>query len=179
MMVSDAAATLETPPPVADGERRPLDPRFVQAQRVARGIAALIIVVAVLPILTAAALLRLGWGPGLLFALGGWVAIVGLLVVWAWVWPPLAWRYASYAVDEAGIEMRRGVIWRRIMRVPRSRVQHTDVSQGPVERSYELGTLVIYTAGTDFARVQLAGLAHDVALRIRDHLLPDSGSDAV
>ncbi len=179
MTWTDTEVAPDAPPPVADGERKRLDPRFVQAQRVARGIAALVIVVAVLPVLTAVVLLRLGWGPALLFALGGWVTIVALLVVWAWVWPPLAYRHASYVVDDAGIEMRRGVVWRRIMRVPRSRVQHTDVSQGPIERSYELGTLVIYTAGTDFARVQLAGLAHDVALRIRDHLLPDSGPDAV
>ena len=66
-----------------------------------------------------------------------------------------------------------------VIHVPRSRVQHTDVSQGPVERRFGLGTLVIYTAGTDHAKVDLAGLEHGVALRLRDHLLPSGDTDAV
>jgi membrane protein YdbS with pleckstrin-like domain len=71
------------------------------------------------------------------------------------------------------------VVWRRIINVPRSRVQHIDVSQGPLQRTYALGTLVIYTAGTDHAKVELRGLSHARALRIRDHLLPSGGDDAV
>ena len=63
--------------------------------------------------------------------------------------------------------------------MPRSRVQHIDVSQGPIERRYGLGTLVIYTAGTDHAKVVLSGLEHGRALRIREHLLPSEAGDAV
>ena len=91
----------------------------------------------------------------------------------------IAYRHASYKVDGQGIEIRRGVFWRTIINIPRSRVQHTDVSQGPLERTHELGTLVVYTAGTDHARVDLHGLAHARALRIREHLLPREESDAV
>jgi membrane protein YdbS with pleckstrin-like domain len=71
------------------------------------------------------------------------------------------------------------VVWRRVINVPRSRVQHTDVSQGPIERGSDLGTLVIFTAGTHYARVHLSGLTHATALRIRDHLLPGGSDDAV
>ena len=73
----------------------------------------------------------------------------------------------------------QGVYWRTITNVPRSRVQHTDVSQGPLERRFGLGTLVIYTAGTSHSKVNVSGLAFDVARRIRAHLLPDDQSDAV
>jgi membrane protein YdbS with pleckstrin-like domain len=82
-------------------------------------------------------------------------------------------------VDGRGIEIRRGVVWRKVINVPRSRVQHTDVSQGPLERVHGLGTLAIYTAGTDHAEVSLHGLDHQTSLRIRDHLLPGETSDAV
>jgi membrane protein YdbS with pleckstrin-like domain len=58
-------------------------------------------------------------------------------------------------------------------------VQHTDVSQGPLERRFGLGTLVIYTAGTAHSRVNLEGLDHEVARRIRAHLLPKDEGDAV
>jgi hypothetical protein len=71
------------------------------------------------------------------------------------------------------------VYWRDIVNIPRSRVQHTDVSQGPLERRYGLGTLVVYTAGTDHAKVSLSGLDHLIALRIREHFLPGAVGDAV
>jgi membrane protein YdbS with pleckstrin-like domain len=58
-------------------------------------------------------------------------------------------------------------------------VQHSDVSQGPLERRYGLGTLVVYTAGTSHSKVNLSGLEFNVAQRIRGHLLPDDQSDAV
>jgi membrane protein YdbS with pleckstrin-like domain len=58
-------------------------------------------------------------------------------------------------------------------------VQHTDVSQGPLQRRYGLATLTVHTAGTENAQVQLPGLPHDVALSIRDHLLPGNTADAV
>ena len=94
-------------------------------------------------------------------------------------WPPRAYQHTSYRVDDQGIEIRRGVYWRVVINVPRSRVQHIDVSQGPIERRYGLGTLVIYTAGTDHAKVELEGLEHGRALRIREHLLPSESGDAV
>lgn len=120
--------------------------------------------------------------PGLLFAiapLGGWCVLTALLIWWAQAWPAKSYRRTSYRVDPAGIEIRRGVVWRRVINVPRSRVQHTDVSQGPLERGSDLGTLVMFTAGTQFARVQLSGLQYNDALRIRDHLLPAGTDDAV
>ena len=94
-------------------------------------------------------------------------------------WPPRAYRYTSYRVDDQSIEIRRGVWFRVVINVPRSRVQHIDVSQGPIERRYDLGTLIIYTAGTEHAKVELEGLEHGRAMLIREHLLPSGVSDAV
>jgi membrane protein YdbS with pleckstrin-like domain len=82
-------------------------------------------------------------------------------------------------VDESGLEILRGVYWRTITNVPRSRIQHTDVSQGPLERGHNLGTLVVYTAGTQHSEVKLPGLELVVAQRIRTHLLPSDQGDAV
>jgi len=174
-----AGAPAEAPHPVADGQRRPLDPRLVSAQRIARGIFAAVLLSVTLPGVLVSVLVGLTGGVSALLPLAGWLATAALLAWWAWGWPALAYRHASYAVDRTGIEIRRGVVWRRVINVPRSRVQHTDVSEGPIERSHGIGTLVIYTAGTDFARVRLEGLPRDTALRIRDHLLPDEGPDAV
>ena len=108
-----------------------------------------------------------------------WAALNGAAAWHAQSWPAIAYRHSFYRVDARGIEIRRGVYWRTIINIPRSRVQHTDVSQGPLERTHDLGTLVIYTAGTDHSRVDLPGLAHVNALRIREHLLPREDNDAV
>jgi membrane protein YdbS with pleckstrin-like domain len=106
--------------------------------------------------------------------------IIAPILIWlAAVWPRLAYRHYAYRIDESGIEIRSGALVRKVTTVPRSRVQHTDVSQGPIERRYGLGTVVVYTAGTQFARVSLPGLEHGVAVWTRDTLLPRDGVDAV
>lgn len=103
----------------------------------------------------------------------------GALVVFAHFAP--AWRYThtAYRVDVHGIEIRRGRLWERTISVPRSRVQHTDVAQGPLERRYGIATLVLYTAGTEHSAVSLPGLPHGAALAIRDELLRSASPYAV
>jgi membrane protein YdbS with pleckstrin-like domain len=172
---------VDAPPPdaIADGVARPLDPRYVGVQRTARAITVGVLAVVGAPVALIAVFAGLPEGVLGFWPLGVWTILVGLLGWWAHAWPPLAYRHTSYTVSTEGIEIRRGVIWRVVTNVPRTRVQHTDVSQGPLERSSELGTLVIYTAGTDDASVHLPGLTHPVALRIRDHLLPRAADDVV
>ena len=47
-------------------------------------------------------------------------------------------------------------------------------------RRHGLGELAIYTAGTEYSRVTLAGLAYEVAQSLRDRLLPrDVPADGV
>src|SRR5688572_16414589 len=108
--------------------------------------------------------------------------VLVLLALLAWLmqaWPPVEYRYMSYRVDAAGLEIRRGVLWRHVITVPRSRIQHTDVSQGPIERRYGLGTLTLFTAGSEHQRVNLAGLDHERAQALRDPLVPPVDGDAV
>lgn len=179
--VEEAPAAVPAPAPlsIADGVERSLDPRSISLKRILGGIFAgvlsfILIFPLVLPSLLSA---YPGWLAALFVPL--WLAITLTLAWHARRWPAIEHRHAFYKVDGQGIEIRQGVIWRGVTNVPRSRVQHTDVSQGPLERRFGLGTLVIYTAGTDHARVDLAGLDHGTALEIRDHLLPGEGEDAV
>ena len=108
-----------------------------------------------------------------------WLVVTPLVGWWSYRWAEIDYRHRSYDVDENRIEIRSGVLWRSVQNVPRSRVQHTDVSQGPLERRFGLGRLVIYTAGTQHSRVELPGLAHSTALEIRDRLLPRHTADVV
>ncbi|HSG40810.1 MAG TPA: PH domain-containing protein [Thermoanaerobaculia bacterium] len=167
------------PPSIADGVERALDPRKVTLDRVVGWITAGVISLgSSIPIFSIVLLASIPGGVKALL-LAVWTAVALLLAWSAQRWPVIEHRHASYKVDGQGIEIRKGVVWRKVINVPRSRVQHTDVSQGPLERRFGLGTLVIYTAGTDHAKVDLAGLDHATAMRIRDHFLPGEGGDAV
>jgi membrane protein YdbS with pleckstrin-like domain len=108
-----------------------------------------------------------------------WLVVTPLLGWWSYRWAEVEYRHMSYDVDDDVIEIRSGVFWQSVQNVPRSRVQHTDVSQGPLERKHGLGRLVIFTAGTQHSRVELPGLAHHTALDIRDRLLPRHTVDVV
>jgi uncharacterized protein len=172
------AARPEAPPSIADGVERQLDPRHITVSRIGGWIfTAVVTLVQLVAFLITWASPAPGWVTALVAVLA---AAVTLALGWlSHRWPVVEHRHASYRVDEQGIEIRRGVYWRKVINVPRSRVQHTDVSQGPLERRFGLGTLVIYTAGTDHAKVDLSGLDHAAALAIRDHLVTGEGGDAV
>ena len=129
--------TIAAPDPqsVADGVERPLDRRWIGVQRVVGWIVTLSIssplLLALLPVTLLAPLP--GWAKVLLWLV--WVALTAALAWMAHAWPLVDHRHASYKADALGIEIRRGVLWRKVIHVPRSRVQHTDVSQGPLERA--------------------------------------------
>jgi membrane protein YdbS with pleckstrin-like domain len=96
----------------------------------------------------------------------------------SWFWPVAAYRCLRFGVDDAGIVIQRGVFFRSHIALPRVRIQHTDVSQGPLERRFGVGTLKFYTAGSAYTKIELPGLAHHEAVELRDALLAhgrDSG----
>jgi hypothetical protein len=166
------------PQPELSGERR-LDPGYVPFQRIVGWIFTAVVsagmLVAIGVLWMSADLER--WVSALLVP--AWLLCTLGIAWFCYAWPAVHYRHTSYLVDAEGIEIRSGVWWRQIISVPRSRVQHIDVSQGPLERSYSLGRLVLYTAGTAHSRVELQGLSYTVAFFLRNHLLPRGSDDAV
>jgi hypothetical protein len=166
--------------PIADSVEHKLDPRFITLERRTNWLRWAIwsVVLLVLFLLGAYATQAVP------FQFRRLVAVTLLLytvlrAIHAHTWPAVAYKFASWRVDADGIEVRRGVLFRSLTNVPRSRVQHTDVSQGPLERSLALATLDIYTAGKAFAVVRVRGLTRDDALKIRDFLLPREKLDDI
>ena len=97
----------------------------------------------------------------------------------AWWWPPISYRHLRFGVDETGIAIESGVLWRSRVALPRVRIQHTDVSQGPLERRYGIGTLKMYTAGSRHTKIELPGLRHEDAIALRDALLAEGAGSGV
>ena len=163
-------------PGVADGRFHALDPQSIVAARIAGAIAAAAVSLPMLLAVLAAAVAAPLGAARAFAALGAWAAASALLAIWCFAWPRVRYRHLRYRLDPQGFTILRGVVWRSVTSVPKSRVQHTDVSQGPLERTFDLATLVVHTAGTQDASVSLGGLPHGVALRIRDYLI-DAGTD--
>jgi membrane protein YdbS with pleckstrin-like domain len=166
-------------PPVADGRFKSLDPRSVLVSRIGGAIG---IAIVGLVNLIGISVVALADGPPVvlktsLFA--GWFVLLLLLGAAVFFWPAARYRHASYRVNANGIQIRRGVFWRAEISVPRSRVQHTDVTRGPIARGFGLATLVLHTAGTEHASVTLEGLSEEAALAIRDYLIEGGEDDAV
>jgi uncharacterized protein len=89
----------------------------------------------------------------------------------ALVMPRLRWRHAKWRVTPTQIEWAFGVWFRSESTIPRSRVQHIEVSQGPLQRSLKLASLNIYTAGERMNSVTISGMDATQARDVRTLLL--------
>lgn len=174
-----ASPSPPAPPGIADGVERSLDPRTISLHRISGAIITGVLALAQLIVLliVKVATEMAGWGVGL--ALLGWVVVSSGLGWALQIWPALHYKHSAYRVTKERLEIRTGVWWRTVTSIPRSRIQHTDVAQGPLQRQLGLAKLVIHTAGTDNAMVVLNGVAHETALQIRDHLVAGGPDDAV
>jgi membrane protein YdbS with pleckstrin-like domain len=109
------------------------------------------------------------WRPVEILAPGWLSAAAALLLIAGAIWMPRR-RYRSwgYRLDEEELHIRSGLWVRSHTIVPFGRVQHIDVTQGPLERRFGVGMLILHTAGTRNSAVALPGLAFEEAGRIRD-----------
>jgi membrane protein YdbS with pleckstrin-like domain len=97
----------------------------------------------------------------------------------AWWYPAARYGRLRYRLDPLGVTITDGILWRTQSSVPRVRIQHTDISQGPLQRRYGVATLKLYTAGSRFTKIELPGLAYGDAVQLRDRLLESGEGDAV
>lgn len=125
---------------------------------------------------TLIAVTAFNWPPGIVVGLL-WLGFILLAAFLVWVvhfLPALQYKHLSYRLGKLGLEIRRGIFWKKRVTVPISRVQHTDVAQGPLQRRFDVGKVIVYTAGTQNASVELDGLNFTVAGKLRDSLVAHS-----
>ena len=94
------------------------------------------------------------------------VPIVGLAAVV--VAPQRVYRRLRFRLTERLLQVVRGWLFHVDTVVPLVRVQHIDVTRGPLEKLFGVATLVVHTAGTHNSIVTLPGLAPERAAQIRD-----------
>lgn len=94
--------------------------------------------------------------------------LAGTLLIF--VLPGRRYRAWAYQMGEDELHVQNGIWVKTLTMVPFGRVQHIDVTQGPIERRYRVGSLILHTAGTRASALALPGLDMDEAHRMRDEI---------
>jgi membrane protein YdbS with pleckstrin-like domain len=115
----------------------------------------------------AASLTRwLTWPPPLL----GLLVFVGALILGLWH-ARLLFASWQWALRDDDVLASYGVVWRVTRSIPRVRVQHVDVTSGPIDRALGLVHVSLHVAGSAGAVLAIPGLAPAEAKTLREALL--------
>lgn len=131
------------------------------------------------------------WFPVLVFKhpVAGWstaitILVLAVLALLVFAWVPRKVRRTNYLLRQLDLHLRTGYLWHKAVSVAINRIQHTEITQGPIERLCGLSTLVVYTAGGLQSDLKIPGLEQDVGQRLKAYLTeqiiaeePEDGSD--
>ena len=101
------------------------------------------------------------------------VALGGVVIA-----PNRVYRRLGYAIDDRLLRVVHGWLFHTDTIVPFVRVQHIDVTRGPIDKIFGTASLVVHTAGTHNSIVVLPGLARDRAADMRDTIRSSIRADA-
>jgi membrane protein YdbS with pleckstrin-like domain len=82
--------------------------------------------------------------------------------------PQRIYARLRYRLTDRLLQVVRGWLFHTDTVVPLVRVQHIDVTRGPLDKMFGTASLVVHTAGTHNSIVTVPGLAPDRAAEIRD-----------
>jgi membrane protein YdbS with pleckstrin-like domain len=133
-------------------------------------------VIALAVVLAVAGLLAV---TGILFEMNPLLPLVGgaiALIVFGYLtwWMSAFYRTADYRFTDDEIEYRRGVFFQQKTTVPYNRITNVGVSQGPIQRLVNVGSVGIHTAGyggQTGAELTIGGLGDFEA--IKDQILAE------
>lgn len=103
--------------------------------------------------------------------------LVPVLYLKAIIYPFFWYRCWRYQLRENDILLSFGVLWKVHRSIPRQRIQHADISSGPVDRMFGINDLTLYTAGSGEGDAVVPGLLENDATMLRDVLLSSGKSD--
>lgn len=98
---------------------------------------------------------------------GALTFISTLIAVYCWLADPKK----CFALREHDLSYQSGLIVRKTVTQPITRVQHVEVKQGPIERRYDLACLLAYSAGGHMHTFVIPGLRFEAAKQMRAFIL--------
>ena len=80
-------------------------------------------------------------------------------------------KVKAYALRDHDIAYRSGLFWRKTTLLLFSRVQHVEVTSGPLQRKFGLASLKFFTAGGSSVDLKIEGLLREDAERLKEFIL--------
>lgn len=100
--------------------------------------------------------------------------LMGLFWVFSAV---LGYYFKGYLIRSHDVIFQEGWLIRKLTAVPFKRIQHAEVSQGPLGRMLDLAQLNIFTAGGSQSDLSIPGLNMDEAQKLRAFIVHTISND--
>jgi len=157
-------STTSVLPTLNESDWQPISPAYAQVMRLWLLLWALFLIVGSL-------IFGLGTEGGVRMV---WLAVLGALFVINTVlivfWAPRRVKLTHFMLSEYDVHLQMDYMWYRNISVSLNRIQHVEVTQGPLERLFGLSKVVIYTAGGAQSDLKIPGLPNVQAHNIKSFL---------
>jgi len=80
-------------------------------------------------------------------------------------------KICGYSKNECELHFKQGLWWRKQTALSFSRIQHIDISHGPLERKFGMATIKFFTAGGASSDLKIPGLPNEIAEEMRNEIL--------
>ena len=100
-------------------------------------------------------------------------ALIAILIieVVVTIYKKLADPIKSYALREHDLSFQSGLIFKKKITQPISRIQHIELKQGPIDRKVGLAKLQVFSAGGALHTFEIPGLELATAQKLRQFIL--------
>ena len=92
-------------------------------------------------------------------------AILSILFTW------ISYYKRGHALRDFDIIYKEGVLFNNVTTISFNRVQHCEISQGPLEQVFDLHTLKVFTAGGQSSDLEIPGLDEDSANGLKEYIV--------
>jgi membrane protein YdbS with pleckstrin-like domain len=168
MDFSNKMLASEQIPTIQDMESQALSEKYASINRLTNLIVTLLIVV-VLSTLYLQSLIS--FPEKILFTIPYIVWGVGILGLLQVLYSSYADLKKTYALRELDLNYSSGLLFRKTVSQPITRIQHIELKRGPIERKVGLATLQVFSAGGATYTFEIPGLPVDVAQKLRHFIL--------
>jgi hypothetical protein len=115
-----------------------------------------------------------------LFSFYGILGFLLFLIVVSFIWAKLYYESFKFELAEKGLKIESGVIWKKYITIPYTRIQNVDIYRGPLARALRLSDIHVQTAGISGAMItegRIPGLSPKDAEEMREDLVGKIGGN--
>jgi len=172
MTFSNTSIDVHQLPTVQQGKFVQLEPGYQKVILIQNSITSVLLIGLVVVLYFTDALSEMG---NYQWVLGATIVLFSGFLFW---FRPKAFSRKGYQLRERDIVFRTGLWWQEETVIPFVRVQHSEVTQGPLGRIYGYSKLKLYTAGGSKSDLSIPALDMETARRLEQFVTQKTGQDA-